>query len=193
MKPLQIFLIYLMIISSELVYSQTNDSKKNLLRFETGYIIQKPDGLTGHCFNYEYSRLIGGKFKISPSIGYTNLRYYALEKINQDRVTNVNNTNFELTGYYTPVEIFKLIKFEIGLGGYFSNKHTMTANNDYIVSTPSGPVGVSAGYYLHDQDIFGYLLSLGTLVNLNKTLDLNLRGIYLHEKWYSKSFQLELA
>lgn len=165
-------------LNTGLVYSQTAGNNKNQLKIESGYAFTGSGDLNGYCIYNEYSRILGERFKIAPSIGFLNFSNSDYSDI--DLLENVDCISLDLTGYYIP---FKRDRFniEIGLGTYFRNWNWIYATGpDVYFSSLRLRLDPSSHAELKTKSV-GYIISIGTGINISEIIGLSFRGVYQND------------
>jgi hypothetical protein len=178
MRESLLLLGLLLFINTGLVFSQTNQVKKNTFRIESGSAFTGSGDLTGYCFYNEYSRWVGERITISSAFGFLNFS----NNDNTDILLyqNANCKSVEIAGYFYPIKR-KVFSFEVGIGGYFRNWKWIyaTGTNQYFFKE-----GISLGPQSYASQVvngIGYSFSIGTTLNLNETIGFNLRGVFQND------------
>ena len=165
----------LLVINTGVIFSQSIQSKKNLLRIESGSAFTGSGDLYGFCFYNEYSRLIGNRFKLSPSLGFLN--FYNDDNQDISLAINANALSFELAGYYLPIKRDRFA-IELGLGGYYRNWQWTYATGDGQYFSSEGLTLGPNSYAAQTRKGIGYSVSIGTGIEIIEILGLNLRAVY---------------
>lgn len=175
MKKIILTVGILLAINTGVIFSQSIQSNKNILRIESGSAFTGSGDIYGFCFYNEYSRLIGNRFKISPSLGLLN--FY--NDVNQDisLAVSSNALSFELAGYYLPIKRDRFA-IELGLGGYYRNWQWTYATGDNQYYLREGLTLGPNSYAAQTRKGLGYSVSIGTGIEITEILGINLRAVY---------------
>ena len=170
-----ILLFGILIIFYNGLFSQSTQPRKNAIRIESGAAFTGSGDLYGLCFYNEYSRLIGNKFKISPSIGILN--FYSEDNQDISLTRNANALSFELAGYYLPINRDKF-NIELGLGGYYRDWQWIYATGDDQYYSREGLNLGPNSFASQSRKALGYSISIGTGFEIIEIIGLNLRAVY---------------
>jgi hypothetical protein len=176
-------ILIIAIFSGQILLAQDKDEEiKNSWRSEYGYAFTGSGDLSGYCVYNEYSRKLSDRFKISPAIGIMNFQHNSIDNFDNSNslLQNANSKSFEVAGYLTQ-QIFDLFGFEIGLGGLFRNWEWIYATGDNASFGTDDFHLEPSEYGTLTNNSFGYSISMGVQIDLNKQLGLNLRGVYQND------------
>jgi len=173
----KLLLIGLLVFNTGSAYSQNPEDQKNQIRLEAGYAFTGSGDLEGYCFYNEYSRSVGNRFKIAPSIGILNF-FRAAPDVQV--LQAVNGISLDLTGYFYPLKTGNF-NIETGLGFYVRNWHWIYATGpDQTFGVGNRIIGPGS-YFDEYNTAPGYIISIGTVTRISKRLGISIRGVYQND------------
>jgi len=173
----QIFLIITIATCVTDLSAQDKPVKRtNSIIIEAGYAFTGTGDIDGSCIAAEYGKYVISKLKVSGLIESMNF-------LRQDNsfLRSSSLTGIGIHGYYDLID-FNFLKFQIGTGIIYRNWTWIyaTGENCSFVSS-DGFTLLPSSHDSYKNNTVGYTISVGTLIELNKIVGLNIRGLYQND------------
>lgn len=161
---------------SELYAQDIQVKKTNSIILEMGYAFNGTGDIVGTCIAAEYGKYLIPKLKISGLIE-------SMSFLSQDNSLLQSSylTGFGIHGYYDLIDI-QILRFQIGTGVLYRNWKWIYATGEKSSFGNSDGFSLSpSSYGSFKNQTVGYTISVGSIIDINKTLGLSIRGLYQND------------
>ncbi len=168
--------LFVMCCFENIQSQDTKNNKINSIIIESGYAFTGTGDMHGSFIATEYGRYIISKVKISGRIENMNFLSQENSLLQSSSLIGVG-----IHGYYDIMDL-KRLKFQIGTGilhrnwkwVYATGENSSFRNSDGFSLSPSS-------FDSYTNNTFGYSISIGSIININETFGISVRGLYQND------------